>query len=245
MYYKMYESVVLGFGLILFFLTWISPLAYGRFHDVFDLPFKLLNNRLYITASNLPALVSIIVYTIDKEVTNLGAILYGFIVSHFVLRTIIVPLIISQMYTSDTKTVSLIVPLVTGTYNAFVGISLAHMCVAIDDAIDSSWLNIPILIGAGVCLCLNIYYDLRVNYLRCYDEEVKPKDSYLRLEDLENEFDLLFALGVSSPNYFFEMIEWSLIALVSWHTESIAYMISTILILWGRALNIDRWLSNN
>jgi hypothetical protein len=233
----MYEAVVLGFGLALFFLTWYKPLPYGRFSDQMDLPLKIIPNRWFIAIVNIPALVCLCFQT--EGLSNFGTVVLAFLFAHFGLRTVVVPIVTGFIYTSDTKMVSVLCAVPLMVYNGFVGVTLASAATELSGDFGSLWTDWPLLVGAGTCLLMNVYYDIYINYLRCHSDEIEIEMMYITEESLCKEFELLFALGITSPNYFFEIIEWGLIVLLTWRTQTIAYFISTGLLLWTRALHIS------
>ena len=141
--------------------------------------------------------------------------------------------------------VSVLTLLLVGAYNGIAGWTLAYMCTTLEGEMGDYWMDWPYYIGAFTCIALNMYYDIYVNYLRCHCDNVNcTEDLYIKERSLCEYFDLMFALGITSPNYFFEIIEWLLIFLLTWHTESFAYFLSTWLILWTRGLHISLWLCN-
>jgi len=228
----MFESVVLSYGIALFFLTWYKPLPYGKF--AIESTEWFLPNQLFIPMSNIFALVFLIAYpqAVDKwPLSGRRLYVYWFLILHYAFRTVVVPFIQRMLY-CDTKVFNPLILVITCSYNTFVGISFAHMCTELTP--EETWTDIPLLVGAAACLISNMYYDIYVNYLR--------EGTYLPEETLEKTFPLLFACGFTSPNYFFEIMEWSLILLLTWHTESMAYLISTSLILWTRGLHTSLWM---
>jgi hypothetical protein len=235
----MFESIVFGFGLVLFFLSWYNPLPYGRFSDQIDLPLKIIPNRWFIGLANLPALVCLCFQT--GGLSDLGYAVLAFLFTHFGFRSVVVPIVTGFIYTSDEKKVSVLTLTPLAIYNGFVGWTLAYMCTSLKGSMGDYWMDWPLLIGAGTCLLLNVYYDIYVNYLRCHGDDLEMDGMYIKEESLCKYFDLMFALGITNPNYFFEIVEWGLILLLTWHTESFAYLISTVLILWTRGLHNSLW----
>ena len=185
-----------------------------------------------------------IVIAYSNPLDNFGTVVFVFLWMHFLMRSIIVPFAIGFIYTSDPKKVSAMLLLLVMVYNAFVGYTLGHMCTTLKGTFGASWTDIPLLTGALACLVLNIYYDIRVNYLRVHGEDDVSEDLYVPRKTLEKEFNLLFALEVTSPNYFFEILEWGFIFLLTWHTESFAYFVASVLILWTRGLYINLTYDN-
>ena len=232
----MFEAVVLSIGILIFLLTWFYPLPYGRFslqYDTFD---QIIPNRYFIALINLPVLIVLCWYA--QNLKPLGLALYIFLWVHFFTRAVLVPCISGFIYTTDSKRVSLILTMLLITYNVFVGLTLGGTCQDIDGAFGS-WSDVPLFVGAGTCLLLNAYYDCRVNYLRCHGEVEMGNHLYLTEKSLMEKFQLMFALGITSPNYFFEIIEWLLIFLATQRVETFVYFISTMLILWSRGLQIN------
>ncbi len=239
----MFEAVVLGFGFVLFFLNWYNPLPYGRFSDSLDLWWGIVPNRWFIALVNLPALVYLCFQT--EGLTGYGTTVLAFLFGHFGFRAVIVPVTTRFIFSSDKKMVSVLTLIPLAIYNGFVGWSLGHMCTELTGDFGTYWTDWPLLMGAVTCLLLNVYYDIYINYLRCHSEEVDMIGLYITEESLCKHFDLLFALGITSPNYFFEILEWGLIVLLTWHTESFAYFVSTGLLLWSRGLHISLWYNCN
>jgi len=230
----MLEAALLTSGIIISLLSWYKAIPYGRFSggSSYSIP-----NRWYMTLVNLPALVCLFLFVNIEQKHVLI-----FCMVHFFLRAIVVPLVIGNIYTSDSKRVSLIVVLLMAAYNGLVGYTLGYMCQHLEYGMET-WLSWPLLLSAGMCLLLNVYYDIRLNHMRCYMEDIQIVDMYIKMESLCAEFPLLFAVGITSPNYFFEILEWLLIFILTWHTESFAYFIATWAILWVRGLSNDIFLS--
>lgn len=239
----MFDVILLCFGIFLFLISWYNPIPYGRFSDSLSLMVEIVPNRWFIALANLPALICLCFQT-DK-LSGLGQTVLIFLFIHFGMRSVVVPLVTGFIYTSDKKMVSVLTLLLVGAYNGIAGWTLAYMCTTLEGEMGDYWMDWPYYIGAFTCLALNMYYDIYVNYLRCHCDDVKcTEDLYIKEESLCEYFDLMFALGITSPNYFFEIIEWLLIFLLTWHTESFAYFLSTWLILWTRGLHISLWLCN-
>lgn len=241
----MFEYVVLSVAFLVFLSSWYFPLPYGRFSKDYAFADKIVPNRWFIAFASLPALVLLIIVVIITPIQeNFGTVVFVFLCTHFFMRSMLVPGIIGFTYTSDPKKVSAMLLLLVMVYNAFVGYTLGHMCTTLKGTFGASWTDIPLLTGALACLVLNIYYDIRVNYLRCHGEDDVSEDLYVSRKTLEKEFTLLFALEVTSPNYFFEILEWGFIFLLTWHTESFAYFVASVLILWTRGLYINLTYDN-
>ena len=241
----MFEYVVLSVAFLVFLSSWYFPLPYGRFSKDYAFADNIVPNRWFIALASLPALVLLFIVEILTPIQgNFGTVIFVFLCTHFFMRSMMVPLIIGNIYTSDPKMVSAMLLLLVMVYNAFVGYTLGYMCTTLKGTFGASWMDIPLLTGATACLVLNIYYDIRVNYLRCHGEGDVSKDLYVSRKTLEKEFNLLFALEVTSPNYFFEILEWGFIFLLTWHTESFAYFVASVLILWTRGLYINLTYDN-
>ena len=238
----MLEYILLGVALAVFLVSWYTPIPYGRFSDspglsqingLPDIP-----NRWFIGLANIPAIIFLCIHIPD--VSNFGLVVFVFILVHFVFRALIVPVVTGFIYHTDEKECSVLVLIPFMAYNGLAGYTLGYMCTSLN-GLFFMWPDLPLLIGASCAFVLNVYYDIWVNWLRCHGD-AKVKDMYVTYGSLENEFQLLFWLNITSPNYFFEIIEWGFIALLTWHTESLCYFIATWLILWVRALSINRWL---
>lgn len=232
----MVEVIVLSIGILLSLITWYYPLPYGRFSLKYRSFDQIINNRVFISLINLPILIILCWYT--QNLKPLGTAVYVFLWIHFFTRAVLTPCITGFIYTTDSKKVSFLLTIVLMGYNVCVGLSLGKMCQSIDSSFGS-WRDIPLLVGAFVCLVLNSYYDCKVNYLRCHGEVDIGNYLYVMEKSLMKEFPLMFALGITSPNYFFEIIEWFFIFLLTQRIESFVYFTSTLLILWSRALQIN------
>jgi len=241
----MFEYVVLSVAFLVFLSSWYFPLPYGRFSKDYAFADKIIPNRWFIAFASFPALVLLLLVEILTPIQdNFGTVVFVFLCTHFFMRSMLVPGIIGYIYTSDPKKVSAMLLLLVMVYNAFVGYTLGHMCTTLKGTFGASWMDIPLLTGATACLVLNIYYDIRVNILRVHGEDDVSKDLYVSRKTLEKEFTLLFALEITSPNYFFEILEWGFIFLLTWHTESFAYFVASVLILWTRGLYINLTYDN-
>ena len=235
----MFEAVVLGFGLCIAIISLFKPIPYGRF--TMELPLTFVPNRWFLFLVNLPCLIALLVTSKGFTSENLGLAATIFLSTHFFIRSIVVPLTVAVLYTSDKKQVSLLTVLISGTYNTFVGLMLGHMCQRIVREITS--FDYAIMIAAGVCLLLNVFFDVYINYLRCYGE-VEVKDMYVTREEIAKLFKLLDYAGITSPNYLFEFLEWLLLTIVLWNIEMVCYLFATTLILWIRAVSIQEWFNN-
>jgi hypothetical protein len=231
----MYEAVVLGIGLVIAILSIWQPIPYGRFQ--LDLPLQL-PNRWYLFLVNLPALVALLIagegFT-SKELGLIAILLFSF---HFFLRAVFVPFIVSNIYTVDKKQVSFLTVIVIGTYNAFVGLMLGHMCQRITRSPEN--FDIALIVGAVFCLLLNVVYDIYINYLRVHGE-VEMNEMYVAPEEIAKLYRILDYAGLTSPNYVFEILEWLLFTIVLWNIEMVVYLLCTVLILWIRAVAIQDW----
>jgi len=238
----MLEYILLGVALAVFLISWYTPIPYGRFSvdsNQFNLP--NIPNRWFIGVANLPAIVCLLIHA--PNVSNFGRIALIFLFVHFVFRAFVVPVVTGFIYHTDEKECSILLLVLFMAYNGLAGYTLGFMCTNLTGSFFM-WVDLPLLVGASCALLLNVYFDIRVNWMRCHDV-VEIESLYVTHRSLEQEFPLLFWLDITSPNYFFEIIEWGLFLLLTWHTESLCYFIATWLILWVRALSINRWLELN
>lgn len=234
----MLDVILFCFGLIIFLATWYYPLPYGRFSDSLKW-YPIVPNRWFIALANLPALMCLCFQT--QNLSGLGQAVLVLLFIHFGMRSVVVPLVTGFIYTSDKKMVSVLTLLLVGAYNGIAGWTLAYMCTTLEGNMGDYWMDWPYYIAALSSLFLNVYFDVYVNYLRCHGEVECTEDLYIKEESLCKYFDLMFALGITNPNYFFEIIEWFLVFLLTWHTESFAYFLCTWLILWTRGLHNSLW----
>jgi hypothetical protein len=246
----MYEGIILSFGIIIFLTSWFTPLPYGRFCNTIMVP-KLIEipNILLWSLCNIPVLLVLCYKMLIKheKVNDLGLALFVFLCIHAFWRSIMSQILIYMIKShKDEKKGSILVLILLGTYNVFVGLSWFRLCRHLNR--EMNWLDYPLLIGAILCMILNGFYDIYVNYERNNDVNAPYKETlghYIKYEFLEAKFPLLFAVGITSPNYFFEICQWLFIALMTMHTESWAYFISTLLILWVRACSITLSQTSN
>lgn len=242
----MFDIVVISYGIVIFLLSWFNPIPYGRFCNTIPKILELPNILSWVLC-NLPALVVIGYQLFIVRSKGLGLALNIFLFIHFFWRGLISQLFIFLIQsTPDVKTVSIPVFLVLGSYNAFVGLAWIQLCDEL--RYDVSPVDIIFIVGAGVSLLLNAFYDVFVNYHRNDDDliiSVEGLGYYITEVNLEKYFKLLHVVGITSPNYFFEMIEWMFIAILVWERGALLYLISTTLILWVRAYNISLWYQEN
>lgn len=230
----MFEYILLAVALAVFLFSWYKPIPYGRFSTSGSIP-----NRWFIGLANIPAIGFLCIHI--QNVSNFGRIAFIFLLVHFVLRAIVVPVVTGFIYHTDEKESSILLLALFMVYNGLVGYTLGFMCTNLNGSFFL-WPDFPLLVGASCALLLNVYYDIQVNWMRCHDEKVEINDTYVVYTSLKKEFPLLFWLDITSPNYFFEVIEWGFFVIFTWHTESLCYFIATWLILWVRALSINQWL---
>jgi hypothetical protein len=240
----MLEYILLGVALAVFLISWYTPIPYGRFsasEGVLNQFIGIPNipNRWFIGLANIPTIIFLIIHLPD--VSNFGLVVFVFLLVHFVFRAILVPVITGFIYHADEKECSVLILIMFMAYNGLAGYTLGYMCTNLNGSFFM-WLDLPLLIGASCALLMNVYYDIRVNWMRCHDGNAKIQSLYVTYKSLETEFPLLFWLNITSPNYFFEVIEWGFVVILTWHTESLCYFVATWLILWVRALSINRWL---
>lgn len=242
----MFDIIVLCYGIVIFLVSWLTPLPYGRFCDTIVIP-KLLSlpNIISWSLCNLPAF-AVLFYELliqEKRPIGLGLVLNVLFFIHFFWRALISQIFIFMIKsTPDKKKISVFVLLLLGSYNLFVGLNLAKLCRVITREVEG--FDYPFVIGAGLCLLLNAFYDIYVNYRRNDDDcvmYIEGLGHYLSEETLCRHFKLLHSFGITSPNYFFEVCEWFFVALLTLHTESMFYFLATLLILWVRAYNINLW----
>ena len=242
----MLEYILLGVALTVFLVSWYTPIPYGRFSDsagVLKSSDWLPNipNRWFIGLANIPTIIFLGIHIPD--ISNFGLVVFIFLLVHFVFRAFIVPVVTGFIYHTDEKECSVLVLIPFMLYNGLAGYILGFMCTNLND-LFFMWPDLPLLVGAFCALFLNVYYDIRINWMRCHDENAKIQSMYVTYRSIEKEFPLLFWLNITSPNYFFEIIEWGFVVILTWHTESLCYFIATWIILWVRALSINCWLEN-
>lgn len=242
----MFDVIVACYGLVIFLLSWLNPIPYGRFCNtlpkVLDLP-----NMLSWVLCNLPAMIIVGYQLLIVRSKGLGLALNIFLFVHFFWRSVISQLFIFLIKsTPDVKHVSVFVFVLLGSYNVFVGLLWSDVCKSLIDDVED--IDVVFLVGASVCFLLNCFYDIFVNYHRNDDSKViliEGLGHYITEENLEKYFSLLHVVGITSPNYFFEMLEWMFIAIMVWQRGTVLYFVSTTLILWVRAYNISLWYHEN
>ena len=244
---------ILIFSFICFILFIIFPCPHGKFSYKLPLP---ISPDLAWSMINLPALICIFGYwDIDNnrwitDVPNTkGWICLTFFIVHFVWRGLISVLWINMIHSDEnyrgSKKTSFLIVLASWLYYPFVGMLIRYMCNNIKDEINVN--DMLFLIGCIVFLCLNAYVDISLNFKRKTSRytHTNSNGTYLTKQGMQEYFRILFDLGVESPNYLFEIIEWGFFAALAFRFEALWWLIATILILLPRALWTSHWMSTD
>lgn len=240
---------ILGYAIVAFLFSLIIPIPYGKFSKSM-LPLQI-DPRVAWGLQHGFVLIGLLFgwfesgrFYMDLPTTNKGWVALTFLVIHFIWRGIISQIAFPKY---GTKQTSILVPVVGLLYFVPVGLNFRRMCHEIDEdyeAIDS----IPIVL-AFVCLILNIvieilYQSWREDPANCYsfnDETRNYYGNYLRSDFLKERF-ILFQYGFQTPNYTFEILEWTFFALFVYRYEAMWWAIASLLFLVSRGAWTAHWV---
>lgn len=244
---------ILIFAFICFILFIICPYPHGKFS--LDLPLSIPSDVAWAMI-NLPALICIFGYwDLDRKrwVSDVpspkGWVCLTFFIVHFIWRGLISVLLINTIHSENNcrgeKKTSFFLVLASWFYYPVVGMLVRYMCVNITDTMNVN--DFLFLVCCVVFLFLNAYVDIMMNYYRktslhtCEDRNGR----YLTKGGMREYFTVLFNVGIESPNYFFEIIEWGFFAALAFRFEALWWFVATILILLPRSLWTSHWMSEN
>ena len=228
----MFNVFIFILGGFLITYSMLAPLPYGRFSDKLSiLPIPATLARVL---RNVPALIALLVYYFNnRKLTGSGGMLLIFLAVYFTWRTIS-PLLLNSLH-QDTKSVSFLFVLFFATYNTFVGLQLGYACSQLT---EMNTYDIPLIVLASIFFGLHVFYDIDLNRMR----RTRP-DGYIPESELEAKYKMLFMWGISSPNYFFEVLQWIALTVIS--IDIVVYLFITIALLWLRACHMSLWYSAN
>jgi len=240
---------ILGYAIVAFLFSLVIPFPYGKFSKSM-LPLQI-DPRIAWGLQHGSVLIGLIFGWVDLDgwymdlpVTNKGWVALCFLVCHFIWRGIISQVAFAK---HGTKQTSILLPIVGLLYFIPVGLNFRRMCHEIVEdyeAIDS----IPLVLSI-VCLILNIiveflYQSWRKDTANCYafnDETRKYYGNYVRSDFLGERF-ILFQYGFQTPNYTFEILEWTFFALFVFQYEALWWAIATFLFLVSRGAWTAHWV---
>ena len=225
----MFNIYIFIIGSLLITYSMLFPLPYGRFSkELKILPIPAMIGKIL---RNIPALIALLVYYFNnRTLSGSGGMLLIFLAVYFTWRTFS-PLLLHSLY-KDTKSVSFLFVLLFATYNTFVGLQMGYACSQLTEMNNY---DIPLIVLASVFFGLHVFYDIDLNRMR--------KDEYIPESELEAKYKMLFMWGISSPNYFFEVLQWIALTFIS--VDIIVYLFITIGLLWLRACHMSLWYSDN
>jgi hypothetical protein len=242
------SKYLLGFTGLTFICLLVIPAPYGKFSKTY-FPLQM-NSRLAWFLCEVGGLFILLPYYENESWnatlpnTNKGWAAFTFILVHFMWRSIFSQVILEYIDPPrGTKETSVLIPLGGILYLPLVGMNFRHMVVEIDDTMqieDGFFLGL-----STICLCANGFVDVMLNILRKKKPEDKYLGSYLSREDIADRFALLSNIGIDSPNYFFEILEWGFFVLFAWRWEAFWWFISTLVFLIPRMIWTSHWYTLN
>jgi hypothetical protein len=240
----MFEYVILIYTCIIFLSGMYTPLPYGRYCTVWDLPLKI-NNRVAWVFANIFALIALVIQVIiTPPKCTLASVIFAFLCVHFVWRSIISQVWIGLLY-EEKKETSFLISLFLASYNIFVGIMFGQMIHSINEEFELY--HLLFITGCTCALILNGYYDVWVNTNRevlgkiTNDKDGKYLGYYISLNTLQEYYEMMLKFHIIAPNYFFEILEWVSFFLLTLHTEALIYLIATALLLMIRTGQLSVW----
>ncbi len=241
------------YGLVASFFLTLMPAPYGKFASN-TLPLQF-NPRVTWMLMELGALIFFLIgwtefdkWNMDHPSTTKGWILFFFFIIHFTWRSVLSPLVIHVITDSDPeligeKETSILLAVVSWLYLPVVGFMIRKMTVY--DFPDIEGHEYIFLVATVLCFALNVWYDVWVNMNRGGGERVYSGElylgKYLTIEQIDEEWHTLVAWGITTPNYFFECLEWFFFMLFAWRPEALWWFVACVLILVPRILWTNSW----
>ena len=242
------SKYILGFAGLSLICLMVIPAPYGKFSKTY-FPFQI-NSRLAWFLCEVGGLFILLPYydndswNTSLPTTSKGWAAFTFISIHFLWRSIFSQIILEYINPPrGTKETSALIPLGGLLYLPLVGMNFRHMVSEIDDAIT---IEGGIFLGlSAICLFANAFVDVMLNIWRKEKIEDRYLGAYLSREDIADRFALLSNIGIDSPNYFFEILEWGFFVLFTWRWEAFWWFISTLVYLIPRMIWTSHWYTLN
>lgn len=238
---------ILLYAIVAFLILIIVPAPYGKFSKEF-LPLQI-DPRLAWGLQHGLVLVGLVLgwWESDKlntttPQTNKGWTALTFLWVHFAWRGIISQVVLTK---HGSKQTSILLPLFGIAYFIPAGMNFRHMCAEITEVYEFK--DTIFLVGASVCLIANAFVEImynqwRLNTENCYQLN-EYQGAYVKKEEIGERFGLLYRLGIVTPNYLFEVIEWGLFSLFVMKWEAFWWFVATILFLLPRSIWTSHWFS--
>lgn len=242
------SSYIVLYAVVAFIVLIIVPAPYGKFAKSY-MPLQI-NPRVAWFLSEFGALLFLLVGWVEDgrwqhqlPQTGKGWVCFIFLIVHFLWRSTLSQLAIECIIQppNGTKQTSVVLPLLSMVYLAFVGMNLRRMCSSITDGFEDY--DAIFLVGASISLIANATVDMLLNVWRKTEGSDKSKyfGTYLTIEEIGERFALLNKLGFQCPNYLFEMLEWGMFALLAFRWEAFWWFVATVLFLLPRSIWTSHW----
>lgn len=248
-----FSLYIFVFGLVSGFFLTLMPAPYGKFASS-SFPLQL-DTRVAWVLMEIGALIFFLIgwtefdkWNMDHPTTGKGWVCFFFFLIHFTWRSVLSQLVLHFLTDSDTdlvgeKQTSALLIVFSWLYLPIVGFMMRKMSVHEFGKIEEH--EYIFLAAAAVCFLLNAYFDIWVNMKRKDGEKIYAGDvylgKYLTIEQIDEEWHTLVQWGITTPNYFFELLEWFFFMLFAWRAEALWWFVSTVLILTPRILWTNTW----
>jgi len=228
------------------FLSMI-PAPYGKF-STSNLPL-LFNTRWVWVFTEVGALIFFLIET-KLPTTTKGWACFVFFLLHFAWRSVVSSVVLHVVTNNSDREIvgdketSILLGIFSYAYLPVVGLMLRQMCILDFPPIEGY--EIIFLFAAGISLSLNIYYDVWINTQR----ESRGVDThsnglymgkYLSIVEIDKNWHTIVAWGITTPNYFFECLEWFFYMLFAMKWEAVWWFIGTVAYLLPRMYWYNVW----
>ena len=169
---------------------------------------------------------------------------FTFLLCHFICR-LIVSLAVIEFFIdppNGTKETSLLLVFIWMCYTPIVGMNFRYMVAHMEDSHEFA--DNVLIVAAIVCAVANAFVDVAMNVWRKDAPLINEYfGNYLSKDDIGERFGLLHRLGIESPNYFFEILEWMFFALYAFRWEAFWWFVASTLIILPRNIWTAHWQS--
>jgi len=252
-FFPTYGLYIFVYGLVAGFFLTLVPAPYGKFASL-SLPIQF-DTRITWVIMEVSALIFFLIgwtefdkWNMDHPTTTKGWICFFFFIIHFTWRSILSPLVLHVITDSEPeligeKQTSLLLVLFGWLYLPVVGFMIRKMTVYDFQKVESH--EYIFLVAAILCLFLNAWFDIWVNMNRDKGEKIYSGElylgKYLTIEQIDAEWHTLVQWGITTPNYFFEILEWFFFMLFAWRPEALWWFVACVLVLSPRIIWTNSW----
>jgi hypothetical protein len=254
--FPLYTLYVFVFSLIAGFFLLMAPAPYGKFATN-GLPLQF-NPRLTWVFIEIGAFICVLlgwttfngVWHMEHPTTTKGWICFIFFLVHYSWRSILSSVVLHSLTNESDREIvgdketSLLLAVFSWLYLPVVGFMIRKMTTQEFEALEGH--ELIFLLAAAVCFILNVWYDVWINSVRAEKgEEMYCGDLYLgkyvSIDYIGEYWYTVVGWGISTPNYFFECLEWGFFALFSWKIEAFWWFVACLCHLTPRMMWYNDW----